>query len=336
MLQPTLLLELVLLAAIVYLFWQTRQLARRSAQSSAPQIDRLVERDAMELAQEMTDLLTDLQSVANVIRHEAQARQNDLHQVIDQAETAQDQLRTLVAQSDLTRTHHPFREGITVIDPAIPRGGLLLDLLFGSSRDQVTDQPAPLPRQPGKARRQTTFFAALDAFNSHLTTAGQNDRTITRIVSHVREFAIWLGGPYYDELRLEQVNAAKVAAYLSELEEQSVRPAALKRIKTSLEQFMEWVEQQPGEAQPAPVHQPADSSPGPVLSPPRLAVPPVIGIPYQPVPMLAYQADALTGHSRYQAVLQLAQQGLDRPSIAAQTGLAQEAIRMLLAREKVA
>jgi DNA-binding NarL/FixJ family response regulator len=50
--------------------------------------------------------------------------------------------------------------------------------------------------------------------------------------------------------------------------------------------------------------------------------------------MLAYQTEALIGQSRYQAVLELAQQGLDRSDIAAQTGLAQEAIRMLLAKEK--
>ncbi|HRV93946.1 MAG TPA: hypothetical protein P5526_17440, partial [Anaerolineae bacterium] len=46
----------------------------------------------------------------------------------------------------------------------------------------------------------------------------------------------------------------------------------------------------------------------------------------QPVP----QANALFGLNRYQAALTLAEQGLDRPAIAAQTGLEQEAIRLLL------
>lgn len=333
MLHPTLLLELVLLAATAYLFWQTRRIAVcRSAQTAAPQANPLAEREAIELAQEMTDLLTELQAVAEVIRHEAQVRQNDLHQALDQAETAQAHLRTLVAQSDLVRAHHPFGNGVTVLEPAIPRGGLLLDKLPGASRDQVMDPPAPLAKQPSQNRRQTKFLDALEAFSGQLTAAGQNDRTITRLMSHVREFAIWLGGPYYDELRLEQINAAKVATYLSELERQPSRPAALKRIRTSLEQFLEWLGQAE-DARPMANTQPAES-PSPVLAQPRLAGPPVPKIPSQAAPMLAYQTEALIGQSRYQAVLELAQQGLDRSDIAAQTGLAQEAIRMLLAKEK--
>jgi site-specific recombinase XerD len=129
-----------------------------------------------------------------------------------------------------------------------------------------------------------------------------------------------LGGQRYDEISLSRIGTTEVETYLNHLKK-NYQPTTVKRKLVAIQAFTNWVDTQLGpiteakedaytEAKPLSSGVAADKATQSVTSP--------------------SQADTLIGTNRYQAVFALAEQGLDQPDIATQTGLEQESVRMLL------
>jgi site-specific recombinase XerD len=143
------------------------------------------------------------------------------------------------------------------------------------------------------ARRLDDEITQLKA---ELLAAGRSPNTTERAVSTAREFCAWLAERQHQEPTLQNVTRREIEQYVSLLKQQNYQPETLKRKKTALSIFIQWLEQRST----------VESRNNPDLAVKRLE------------------------ENKSQLVLTMAHQGLDRQTIAAKAGIEQEAVRLML------
>jgi hypothetical protein len=217
MLQSTLLLlEIILLAATAYVYWMTRKLVTNSNDHPAPhhrhQETLEGQADMAKMAQDVTNLMAELQSVASTARNDLIHQSTNLQDTLGRAEKTITELRTLLDQLE---TSAPVPEQNT--------GG---------------EYTPPGPVKNGKM--SLTWGEALGNFNEHLHTSDRSKNTVKRILSHVRGFVTWVGGQHYQQVPLSRVDAADVEAYLNHMRNQKYHPNTVKRKLAALRIFTDW------------------------------------------------------------------------------------------------
>jgi len=203
--QPMLLvIEMILLAATAYIFWLTRKLLSEARnQPSLPAASNL------EVAQDVAELLAELQAAANAARTDW-ARQNAMMQeTVQRAERVSAELRSLLAQTTRAQA-----------DPPV--------------------EPARVP-EPTPVQTEMTLGQALIAFGEELRRRGQHQDTIDRWLSHLREFASWWGGRHWQSAQLGQLELNDVESYANYLKTKQYKPITLQRKQAALRSFMNWI-----------------------------------------------------------------------------------------------
>ena len=305
-------LEIVLfiaLAAAAYVYWQARNLsvdARQTDRSTS--LDR-EQAAVVEMAREVTDLVAELQAAANTVRNDLRRQTAAVQEMLDRAEATRAELQQWVERAPEAP---PPETPATVVEASV------------SADASQTVEEAPL-----------TLAKTLPEFRKHLHAAGRSQSTVTRMITHVREFVTWLGGQRYDEVRLRQIRPTEIEAYRAFLEGQNYKPVTVKRKLAALQVFGDWVgammatAETPQSRLPDEMGLPAgdQADEQPEAAPPAMTFPAADGGPSIHPPASANRAAAA---GRYQAVYALANRGLDRAAIASQTGLEREVVRMLL------
>jgi len=102
-----LLLEAALLIATAYIFWQTRRTAAEIADAPPPPAtDAYASAEqqarAARMMHEVTDLVTELQSLSSTTYQDFSRQKAELTQIFEQAEVLTAELRNLVAQAETT------------------------------------------------------------------------------------------------------------------------------------------------------------------------------------------------------------------------------------------
>lgn len=308
-----LLLELILVAAAGYFFWSTRKLLAEHSQrlTGMLQPDQM---DAMEMARDVAELLTELQAMAGTVRSDLTMQTVNLQDTLSQAEVTITDLKRLLAKTEAEvepterpkPVHAPLRSQIENRP---------------SSLAPARAEAKPVAKKKAVVDPVRSFGEAVAEYTQYLRRDNRSEATIARLEGHVRELLTWLAGQRYSEAPLSRIDTTEFEAYISYLESQNYRPATLKRKLAALRSFSSWVESAlNGEATPkiASEESPAvnQTSSEPVESGSEAAS--------------VSQMNQLVGQSRYQAVLAMADEGVEQSTIAARTGLEQEAIRMML------
>ena len=285
-------LEIILLAATAYIYWLTRKLAAKSTPVHS-QTEGLAEQVSVaEMAQDVAKLMAEMQSVAGNARDDLIQHSTNLQETLSQAESTITELRTLLNQADaLPPEPNKETNGKSAAAPATANG----------------DFSKPVTE-------------ALIDFGKDLLAGGRSESTVKRTVGHVRGFAIWLGGKRYDQISVRRIENTDVDAYLDYLRNQKYHANTIRRKLIAIRTFTNWIDTRLNPNAVAGENAPGETGPpsGPNKKPTVAQIP-------APV-----QADGFKHKSSYQAVFALADQGLAHQDIAAQTGLEQEAVRMLL------
>ncbi|MCB0191059.1 MAG: hypothetical protein KDJ65_03875 [Anaerolineae bacterium] len=287
-------LEVIFLIATAYLYWSMRKLAKKSSSAtfvnSNETADRKTKEELSEMANNLTELLTELQAANNAVHHDLSAQSDNLQQLLAQSEAAATKLRSLIEGA----------EDISYSD----------EVHYQNKHTKVngadkTEMTKVFPR---------TLAQALNLFKYDLNNSGCSDYTVTWVTVYTRRFLIWWHGDDWHKLPHSRIESTKTDSYLNYLKKQNYQADIVERTKIALSYFSDWTDDC--------IEMPA-SKPEPGLEPHS------VNLPTQ----LTSQTSILLGTNRYQNVLSLAEQGLDRPTIAAKTGLEQEAIRLLLTME---
>lgn len=309
-----LLLELILVAAAGYFFWSTRKLLAQHSQrlTGMLQPDQM---DAMEMARDVAELLTELQAMAGTVRSDLAMQTVNLQDTLGQAEVTITDLKRLLAKTEAE------------VEPTEPPKPVHTPLRSQIENRPPSLAPAQAEAKPVAEKKAVTtltrnFGQAVAEYTQFLRRDNRSEATIARLEGHVRELLTWLAGQRYSEAPLSRIDATEFEAYISYLETQNYRPATLKRKLAALRSFSSWVESALNGEAPPPIateESPAvinHTSPETVESDSEVAS--------------TSQMNQLVGQSRYQAVMAMADEGLEQSAIAARTGLEQEAIRMML------
>ncbi len=152
---------------------------------------------------------------------------------------------------------------------------------------------------------EATLADGLQQFRQYLLHAGSPEKTVTRRMGHVTGFAAWWGGHRYEQVSLTRLGAESVEAYLNHLRNRNYQPGTINRKAKAIWAFRNWLNNICLAETPVAFILPSASA----------------GEPQQPEATVA---------NRRRMVQQLARQGVDHREIAAQTGLEQEAVRILL------
>ncbi len=305
--QPMLLLvEVILVIATASIYWTTRQLVqdisrspRQTEQGRGSKGDPTARANPsaedVEIIRDVTDLLAELQSAASAARDDWARQNTSLREMLDRSESIVPELRSLLAQAKAMST---------------------LPLIHPSAHERSNGN-GPQPRGGAESRHRLTLAEAVAAFGKHLEAKGRGERTVTRTVSHVREFATWLGGQRSNEILLSRINAREIEAYLDYLKALDYKPTTIQRKMAALKAFTAWTNDLANRAQPLCQEDNQSSLTGSARP-----------------SLLPTYVDMLSGTERRRTVFALAEQGLDRRTIAARTGLEQEVVRVLLAKEQ--
>lgn len=155
-----------------------------------------------------------------------------------------------------------------------------------------------------KSHASFTMLEAITRFGDYLCAEGKSESTATRSMGYVRGFALWWGGHRYETITVDRFDSTGIENYFEYLRGQELRQNTIKRKMNTLRLFSTWLKQAQKE--------PANPKPETVVS----------GLPVRNKPE--------TEKTPRQAVLDLAGQGLELRAIAAQVGMEQEAVRMIL------
>lgn len=307
MYQPMLLLaEIVILGVNIYFFWlirkyykdiQTRifdiNLAKDEIQTSPGPTN-------MKMAKDVAALLTELQSAAKSVRENWLRQQNAMQTMLSEAQETRADLENLLARVE-TMPAEPVVAAPAAVIPMAASSG-----------------PAASASSGLEVSPSMSLTEAMEKFGESIVENGRSEATANRILSHIRGFAQWWGGHRYEQMRLRRIGTDESEIYFDYLQSQDYQPNTIKRKMNALKAFIGWTNDVLDEEEEAllpavPVAaSPGDVNPEPANTPAAAPAP-------QPI------ADRKT------MVLNLAQQGLDQRTIAAKTGMEQEAVRMLLA-----
>lgn len=310
MLQSILLpIEFILLVAVAYMYWRTRQLAAEvrvqissasTVKESEEHADTTLQAWQVEVIHEVANLLTEWQSAANTAREDDLRQQTELQFTLKQAETAIAELRALLAQG----------EEPSSLDAKSPRS-----IAKSATNSSSSPPAASVEPQAGITPwlNSETWTEAIEAFGEQLQIGGYSQSTISRTVGHVRQFATWLSGPLYAQLPVRRLELLELASYRCYLETQLNQPHLIERELIAIKTFANWV--------------------NPVLGKNLQTV--TSGATTQNLTLAdtslkSTKVSPAQTTDRYQTAFSLADQGFDPATITAETGLEREAIRLLL------
>lgn len=225
---------------------------------------------------------------------------------------------TDTARQDLITQGDNLQHLLDQAEIAITNLRPLIDQAEDLDRPAMVDQEAKTQRDTADKASSSiepalALAQALIIFKDNLSDYGYSQHTIPWVTAYTRQFLIWLHGDNWVELSLSQVDTVKINNYVNYLKDQNCPADVVERTKIALKSFMRWTDNW--------------------LKANHKITPQVKNDSSKPTVQPVSQANTLFRLNRYQAALTLAEQGLDRPAIAAQTGLEQEAIRLLLTME---
>ncbi|RMF05737.1 MAG: hypothetical protein D6768_00695 [Chloroflexi bacterium] len=318
-----LLLSLIILGATAYLYLMTRKMiddAPTAATAPLPPPAWVQDHASVtKMAQDVAELVTELQAVADVTRHGAHAQRDELQAMLQQVETAATELRSLLARA----------EALTTAPASAPEPTPISTAPAASSQPAPEDEPlVPLE-----------LVYSPSNFGEYLRISGCGHDVVSVAVEHAQEFVIWYTNQFNDQTPPGPIEAQHLEDYLQNMESLGYDPDTIKRRFIALKAYISWVNNIL-EAEETPVAQ-SQHQPQPAAPP----TPPVddTDTTLQAKTMLLGDADSAQSPAaetagsanrpadKFSKVFSLADEGLDQLAIAARTGLEQEAVRMLLA-----
>lgn len=303
MLQYSLLLvEALLLGATAYLYWNTRKLAENpDTPTPLPQPGWVQNQVTVsQMAQDVAQLVTELQTVAGATRDDLLRQRTELQQMLQQAETLTTELRELTNQAEAGSLPQLLQEAAVLGQSAGP-----------STTPKSVTEPAYSPVR----------------FGQFLRISGCGQDVVTLASEHAQEFMLWFDQQLENnEPAPAHIEPRYLDQYIEYLEAHRVDPDTIKRRFIALKAYLNWVNNlsqvdssELDEPEPVAVESAATAGTGgEALLSPREPEPPLI------------EEQIHAGLERYRTVFSLAEEGLDQLGIAAKTGLEQEAVRMLL------
>ncbi len=212
MFQPLpLLLEVILLGATAYLFWLTRKAASDVERRIEFAIKEAEKKGAVlgnvKMAQDVSRLLSELQSTAGEMRAEWTRQNITLQETLKRAKMAEASLNGALALAN-------------VASPSLP----------------VAATPPTRPQMAAPL----TLGDAIALYGKHLSTKGRNDAAVSRTLGHIKNFVHWWGGQRYEQVLLRRIDAAETESYFDYLRAQNYRPATIKRKMRTLKTFINW------------------------------------------------------------------------------------------------
>jgi len=293
MLQPFLLsVELIILGMVAYLFWLTRKVA---ADTEAKLNQKLLE-DAntqtpgnnISMAKDIAELLQDLESAANDMRSDWTRQSVSMQNLLKQAEQAQQNLGELLS-------HYGAIQSASEIMGNLPQ-----------SSDKNEQSAAPV----SQIGAQTNMEQTLNNYAKFLKKQdGRSAATVTRMMGHLKNFALWWGGQRYEKVAVRRISTIEIDDYYAYLSGQNLQKDTIRRKINAVKSFLDWIEPQlelrEKSTQPAPK-----------------AV----------LPSTRPRSSNLI--DRKKLVQALAAQGFDLATIAAKTNMEREAVRMLLVNQQ--
>lgn len=320
MLQYTLLFfEIVLLAAIGYIYWRTRMIATnlQALSSQASFAGDQVENQT-ELMHNMATLITEWEGVADAVRADLNYQQARMGETLEQAEVATTKLQELVRQAETLKGKSSEQQ------PAI---------------QVMIPGPDPSVSHPVDST-PTTLIEAIKFFSDYLRANHYGQSTITQTINYIQKFAAWLGGQAQVELPLRPIVLAEIELYRRRLEAQHTPTAMVEREVAALKMFANWVNTLDGKICPEIRYPVLPPQPQQLLAGESQDLDHESAEVFlQPTPAICQKPEtdslltalpSLQSLERYHTVFALAQQGVAPATITAQTGLEREAVRLLL------
>ena len=307
-------LEITLLVATVYIYWTTRRLVEEAEKNTAvspPPEPGWVQNQATvtQMAQDVTTLMAELQTVAEAARDDVVQKTAHLQQLIGRADTAIAEIRELMAQLE-TKATAPEKATAAASQPA------------AVAEDE--------PLVPIKLVYSPSYFG------EYLRLSGCGKEVVEVATTHAQEFIFWFTNQFENELPT-RIENSHLEDYVRYMEAQRHDLDTIKRRYIALKAYMNWannISQPDGSAAkpapaapiPSPAEIEANHQASAILrsqkAPDKTALPAAAP---KPEP-----EETPSNLERYRTVFALAEQGLDQLAIAARTGLEQEAVRMLL------
>lgn len=283
--------EIVLLAAIGYIYWRTRMLATHLHTLVPPALSTAEHTESQtEMMREVATLITEWEGVTDAVRADLSYQQVKVGETLEQAETTIVKLQELVARADtLTIQQTELQSAHHAIMPN------------PDSSKNHSDNTTP-----------TTLVEAIKIFSEYLRANHYGQSSVTRTVNYVQKFAAWLGGQAEVELPLRPVVLAEIELYRRRLEAQQTPADAVEREVAALKMFANWINTLVDKTYP------------------EASCPTVLpSVQPEPKQLLAAKLSDQS-FARYHTAFALARQGTAPAIITAQTGLEREAVRLLL------
>jgi len=370
MLQYSLLLvEVVLLGATAYIYWNTRKLAENSNNQPAPlsQNGWQSQVSVSEMTQDVAKLVSELQAVAGSTRDDLLRQRADLQTTLQKAEALVVELRLLVHRAETVPAPVPQVPAVQFVaappqlqpqlpaQPAAPVAFEPLPLPAALPAAPVAPVVAPpvvaeppAPAQPAQLPVLELAYSP-NHFGEFLQLSGCGREVVALATGHAQEFMAWFTAQFGSKAAANNyIDPEYLGQYLDYMEKQQIDPDIIKRRFIALKAYLNWVNNisqlDAADAQPEPVAAPEPEAqpqlqPQPQFQPaqfnvitaaqPQTEREALLG-PLPVEPEPVAEEQPRSGAERYRAVFSLAEQGLDQLAIAAKTGLEQEAVRMML------
>jgi hypothetical protein len=338
MLQYSLLLvELLLFGAMAFLYWNTRKLTENAevptplVQPGWPQNQSTV----TQMAQDVAQLVTELQAVAGATRDDLMRQRVELQAVLENAETLTEELRSLVDQAEINPVS------------ATQNG-----------QADAPEQPVaePVPDQSAEQVSLELVYSPTK-FGEFLRISGCGHDVVSVASEHAQEFILWFAGQFENEPVPNQIGLEWLDDYITHLETNRIDPDTIQRRFIALKAYVNWAnhltqshdlgadhmgsipelvaedetardersmlfQMDVDQFEPEQDEDAAWNERNALLGPAFEAEP--------NDPPAVVEEQILDGVDRYRTVFSLADQGIDQLTIAAKTGLEQEAVRMML------
>ncbi|GAB4464191.1 MAG: hypothetical protein Kow0031_41820 [Anaerolineae bacterium] len=325
MLQYSLLfLEFVLLGAMAYLYFTTRKTVEDSAGATLTPATQpgwvKGQITATQMAQEMTQLMEELQAVTSSTRADMLKQRDTLQELLDQTEAAAGDLRRLLEQSgQQPASPKPAAEFKPWQPPVAPAAE--------APSPAPKPEPAPAPEPEPESLVPLELIYSPSQFGEYLQISGCGPEVVSLATEHAQEFVIWFTAQFDDdEAPPRLIDRSYLEQYQRYMEDQRQSIDTIKRRLIALQAYINWANNisQLGEEPALPQPEPeADTSQHQAVAMLRSSAPAEPSAPPE-------KAAAPKEQDRYHTVLALAEQGFDQLAIAARTGMEQEAVRMIM------
>ncbi len=322
MLQYSLLfLEIILLGAMAYLYVTTRKTVEESIQgnlaTSAQSGKAPGAASVTQMAQEVTHLMEELQTITSDTRADLLKQRDNLQELLGQTEAAATELRLLLNQVEQPEPAAEPAKTSPAFRPWQP-----------ANMSAASAAPQPDPEADSGPLVPLELIYSPSQFGEYLHISGCGPEVVSLATEHAQEFVIWFTNQFDDdEAPPRLIDRRYLEEYQQYMEGQRLGLDTIKRRLIALQAYINWANNisQLGDAPAAP-----QPEPDPETENKQLQAVAILRSPEPPPEKQPVQKET----DRYHTVLALAEQGLDQLAIAARTGLEQEAVRMIMILKK--